>query len=73
MNSEITYADGMAEQSNFNQHEAMRLYQCPESWSARLITDLPFAASANRRFPRHRLRWVMRFLMRPVFASGSFR
>ena len=30
MNSEITYADGMAEQSNFNQHEAMRLYQCPE-------------------------------------------
>ena len=30
MNCEITYSDGMAEQSNFHQHEAMRLYQCPE-------------------------------------------
>ncbi|MDJ0825554.1 MAG: molybdopterin-dependent oxidoreductase [Rhodobacter sp.] len=30
MNCEITYADGMAEQSNYDWHEAMRLYQCPE-------------------------------------------
>jgi isoquinoline 1-oxidoreductase beta subunit len=30
MNCEITYSDGMAEQSNFDSHEAMRLYQCPE-------------------------------------------
>ena len=30
MNSEITYSDGMAEQSNYHDHEAMRLYQCPE-------------------------------------------
>lgn len=29
MNSEITYSDGMAEQSNYHDHEAMRLYQCP--------------------------------------------
>ncbi|EPX81643.1 xanthine dehydrogenase family protein molybdopterin-binding subunit [Litoreibacter arenae] len=30
MNSEITYSDGMAEQSNFYTHEGMRLAQCPE-------------------------------------------
>lgn len=30
INSEITYADGMAEQTNFYTHEGMRLYQCPE-------------------------------------------
>lgn len=30
MNAEITYADGMAEQSNYHAHEAMRLYQTPE-------------------------------------------
>ena len=30
MNCEMTYADGMAEQSNYHMHEAMRLYQCPE-------------------------------------------
>ncbi|MCG6901340.1 MAG: molybdopterin-dependent oxidoreductase [Rhodobacter sp.] len=30
MNCEITFADGMAEQSNYHAHEAMRLYQCPE-------------------------------------------
>lgn len=30
MNSEITYSDGMAEQSNYHDHEAMRLFQCPD-------------------------------------------
>ena len=30
MNCEITYSDGMAEQSNYHVHEGMRLYQCPE-------------------------------------------
>ncbi|SPH25122.1 Isoquinoline 1-oxidoreductase subunit beta [Defluviimonas aquaemixtae] len=30
MNSEITYSDGMAEQTNYHAHEGMRLYQCPE-------------------------------------------
>lgn len=30
INCEITYTDGMADQSNFDSHEAMRLYQCPE-------------------------------------------
>ena len=30
MNCEITYADGMAEQTNYHSHEGMRLYQCPE-------------------------------------------
>lgn len=30
MNCEITYAGGMAEQTNFHAHEGMRLYQCPE-------------------------------------------
>ncbi|MGI9400457.1 MAG: molybdopterin cofactor-binding domain-containing protein [Rhizobiaceae bacterium] len=30
MNCEITYSDGMAEQTNYHDHEAMRLYQCPE-------------------------------------------
>ncbi len=30
MNCEITYSDGMAEQSNYHAHEAMRMYQCPE-------------------------------------------
>ena len=30
MNSEITYADGRAQQTNYHQHEAMRLYQAPE-------------------------------------------
>ncbi|WP_342077909.1 molybdopterin cofactor-binding domain-containing protein [Yoonia sp. SS1-5] len=30
INSEITYAGGMAEQSNYHAHEAMRMYQAPE-------------------------------------------
>ncbi|MGB1156829.1 MAG: xanthine dehydrogenase family protein molybdopterin-binding subunit [Alphaproteobacteria bacterium] len=30
MNAEITYSDGKAQQRNYHQHEAMRLYQCPE-------------------------------------------
>jgi isoquinoline 1-oxidoreductase beta subunit len=30
MNCEITYADGMAEQTNFHLHEGMRLHQCPK-------------------------------------------
>lgn len=30
MNSEITYADGMAQQTNFPSHPGMRLDQCPE-------------------------------------------
>ena len=30
MNSEITYAGGMAEQTNYHAHEGMRLHQCPE-------------------------------------------
>ena len=30
INSEITYSKGMAEQTNYHAHEAMRLYQCPE-------------------------------------------
>lgn len=29
MNCEITYSDGMAEQTNFHAFEGMRLYQCP--------------------------------------------
>ena len=30
INSEITYSKGMAEQTNYHDHEAMRMYQCPE-------------------------------------------
>jgi isoquinoline 1-oxidoreductase beta subunit len=30
MNCEITYADGMAQQQNYFDHEAMRFHQCPE-------------------------------------------
>ena len=30
INCEITYSDGMGEQTNYHAHEAMRLYQCPE-------------------------------------------
>ena len=30
INCEITYSDGMAEQTNFHAHEGMRMYQCPE-------------------------------------------
>ncbi|MCP4072567.1 MAG: xanthine dehydrogenase family protein molybdopterin-binding subunit [Hyphomicrobiales bacterium] len=30
INCEIIYSDGMAEQTNFDSFEAMRLYQCPE-------------------------------------------
>lgn len=30
INCEITYSDGMAQQTNYHQHEGMRLYQCPE-------------------------------------------
>lgn len=30
INCEITYSDGMAEQSNYHAHEGMRLQQCPE-------------------------------------------
>lgn len=29
INCEITYADGMAEQTNYHAHEGMRLWQCP--------------------------------------------
>ena len=30
INAEITYSDGMAEQTNYHAHEGMRLYQTPE-------------------------------------------
>ena len=30
MNCEITYADGMAQQENYYDHEGMRIHQCPE-------------------------------------------
>ena len=30
MNCEITYANGMAQQTNFHAYQGMRLYQCPE-------------------------------------------
>jgi isoquinoline 1-oxidoreductase beta subunit len=30
MNCETTYADGMAEQTNYHRFQGMRLYQCPE-------------------------------------------
>ncbi|MCC0029678.1 MAG: xanthine dehydrogenase family protein molybdopterin-binding subunit [Brucellaceae bacterium] len=30
MNCEITYSDGMAEQTNYHAFEGMRLYQCPQ-------------------------------------------
>ncbi len=30
MNAEITYAGGMAEQTNYHAHEGMRMHQCPE-------------------------------------------
>lgn len=30
MNAEITYSDGMVEQTNYHAHEGMRLYQTPE-------------------------------------------
>ena len=30
INAQITYADGMAEQTNYHAHEGMRLYQCPK-------------------------------------------
>lgn len=30
MNCEITYSDGMAQQENYYDHEAMRMYQCPQ-------------------------------------------
>lgn len=30
MNAEITYSDGMAQQTNYHAHEGMRLYQTPE-------------------------------------------
>ncbi|MHA3976778.1 xanthine dehydrogenase family protein molybdopterin-binding subunit [Halovulum sp. GXIMD14794] len=30
MNAEITYSDGMAQQTNYHAHEGMRMHQCPE-------------------------------------------
>ena len=30
MNCELTYADGMAQQTNFHAYQGMRIYQCPE-------------------------------------------
>lgn len=30
INCEITYADGMAQQTNYHAHEGMRMYQCPD-------------------------------------------
>ncbi|MEO1641075.1 MAG: molybdopterin cofactor-binding domain-containing protein [Pseudomonadota bacterium] len=30
INCEVTYSDGMIEQSNFHVHDGMRMYQCPE-------------------------------------------
>lgn len=30
MNCEITYADGVAQQTNFHAYQGMRIYQCPE-------------------------------------------
>jgi isoquinoline 1-oxidoreductase beta subunit len=30
ISGETTYSDGMAEQTNFDSYQSMRLYQCPE-------------------------------------------
>ena len=30
INAEITYSEGMAEQTNYHAHEGMRMFQCPE-------------------------------------------
>ena len=30
MNCEITYSDGMAQQTNYHAHEGMRIHQCPQ-------------------------------------------
>ena len=30
INAEITYSDGVAEQTNYHAHEGMRMFQCPE-------------------------------------------
>ncbi len=40
MNAEITYADGMAEQTNYHAFEGMRLYQTPEI-EVRALTNGP--------------------------------
>lgn len=39
MNAEITYSDGMAEQSNFDSHAGMRLHQAPEIFVRGLETQ----------------------------------
>ena len=39
MNSELTYKDGMAEQTNYHQAEAMRIYQCPDIHVATLESN----------------------------------
>lgn len=39
INCEITYSDGMAEQSNDHAHEGMRLYQCPKIFVRGLEND----------------------------------
>jgi isoquinoline 1-oxidoreductase beta subunit len=40
MNSEITYSDGMAQQTNYHDAEGMRLHQCPEI-HVRVLEDNP--------------------------------
>lgn len=51
MNCEITYSDGMAQQSNYHAHEGMRLCQCPQIMVKGLETPNRFAALANPPVP----------------------
>ena len=47
MGQEITFADGMVEQSNFHDYDAMRINQCPSFEVAVLQNYHAWAASAN--------------------------
>ena len=71
MNCEITYSDGIAEQSNYHAHEGMRLYQCPEIIVRDLRTAEMFAALANPRFRRRRRLLPMPYLQRPASVSAK--
>lgn len=71
MNAELTYADGVAEQTNFHLFETMRMKQVPEIVVRAIEGGPKVRASASRRCRRPRRRWRMQSSPPPerVFAS----
>ena len=73
MNCQLTYTKGAVQQTNYNHHEAMRIYQCPVIEIRALENDPKVRASANLPSLRPRPRSPMRYSRRQASASAKCR